>query len=175
MLDLHVLVDDPGLAAHLRDDPAGLHRDDGQHPEAAAIRRNHLPWVCRGGSPTTARTRATQAAGASRVRPSRPMQDGQCSPDVWWASWGGTVSRPCTTVAVPVLGSDNHDAQAGDRDPACDRPVVVQPAQQRLGHVTRRGRHELDRRELDRLVVVDPPSEANRPPPSGSASSPRPP
>ena len=42
VLDLHEPVDDPRLAADLGHDPAGLHADHGQDPEAAAARRNHL-------------------------------------------------------------------------------------------------------------------------------------
>jgi hypothetical protein len=39
-------------------------------------------------------------------------------------SSGGTESKPCTTVALPVLGSESHDASR-DREAAGDRAVAL--------------------------------------------------
>ena len=69
------------------------------------------------------------------------------------------MSSPWTTVAVPSVGSDSHEARPGIADPSRDGPVAVEVAEQGLGHVARRLRHELDGGELDRLVVVDPAGE----------------
>ena len=55
------------------------------------------------------------------------------------------------------VGQDRREP--GDRDATAHRAVVVQVTEQRLGHVARRLRHELDRGELRRLVVVDPARE----------------
>ena len=71
-------------------------------------------------------------------------------------SSAGTASRPCTTVDVPVLGSDSQDARPGIGIPPLTVAVGVEVAEQRLRDVAGGLRHQLDRRELDRLVVVDP-------------------
>ena len=69
----------------------------------------------------------------------------------------GTASRPATTVLVPGgRGSESHDAIPGIGMPPVDRAVRVEVAEQGLGHVAARLRHQLDRRELRGLVVVDP-------------------
>ena len=49
--------------------------------------------------------------------------------------------------------------ESGDPDPAGHLAVGVEPSEQGLGDVALRLRHELDGRELDRLVVVHPAGE----------------
>ena len=79
LLDLHVVVDDPRLAADLADHPAGLHRHHrrdtgarGDAQEPAALR--HVPSE----QPATARTRRRAGRAASRDRPSRPRPGARC-------------------------------------------------------------------------------------------------
>ena len=69
---------------------------------------------------------------------------------------GDACSSPCTTVFLPVLGSDSHEAR-----PGIGRPPVTVPSELRWpssvsGTSLVVFGDQLDRRELHRLVVVDP-------------------
>ena len=71
-------------------------------------------------------------------------------------SSAGTVSRPWTTVALPVLGSDSHEARPGIGMPPVTVPSSFRWPSSVSGTSLLGRRHQLDRGELDRLVVVDP-------------------
>ena len=68
----------------------------------------------------------------------------------------GKLSRPSITVLVPSAGSDRIDARPGIGMPPVTVPSRLRWPKQRLGHVAVGLGHQLDGRELDRVVVVDP-------------------
>ena len=78
---------------------------------------------------------------------------------------------PCTTVALPVLGSDSHDARPGIGIPPLTVPFGVELAEQPSpGRRNWWSGHQLDRGELHRLVRCTPSGPARRRPPSGPGS-----
>ena len=70
-------------------------------------------------------------------------------------SSGGTESRPWTTVLVPVLGSLRHEASPGIFRPPLTVPSSFRCPRRISGLSGAGGGVELQRGELDRLVVVD--------------------
>ncbi len=157
VLDLHDPVDDPRLAADLGHDPAGLHADHGQDTRGG----------CRPQEPSAGRHPAPERpAGAVPHR----QQEQQC-PQAHHDVPGEMDDVDLTHGRSFVRGhrvQPLHDrrpararvgqprGQPRDGDAATDRAVVVEPAQQGFGDVAARGGHQLDRGELDRLVVVHP-------------------
>ncbi len=71
-------------------------------------------------------------------------------------SSAGTVSRPWTTVALPVLGSDSHEASPGMGMPPVTSPSALRWPSRISGTSLLVVRHHLDGGELGGLVGVDP-------------------
>ena len=159
LLDLHLVEDDPRLAADLGDHPAGLHRD---HREDAGDRGDaEEPLGLREvppEQPGDARTRARAGTAACRGRPSRPTRGARRSPRrPSAASTPGRRCDPGRPCSVPSAGSDRIDARPGIGMP----PSTLVPSELRwpnsVSGTSLVGlRDELDRGELRRLVVVDP-------------------
>src|SRR6476469_8849382 len=94
-------------------------------PAHAAIRRNQRLF---GMSRRKIHDSQYHAASRNRKVPEPTMTSQErwtvlTSLMVGWSSVG-TVSSPCTTVALPVLGSDNHDAS-----PGMGMPPVTSPSE----------------------------------------------
>ena len=159
VLDLHQVVDDPGLPADLADDPAGLHREHAAIPAHRRQRRNHRLFGMSRRNNQHSRTRADS-------RNSRVPRPTITSHARWtMLTCGASAARPPGRVealhhrARARARVRQPRRQARDRDPAADRAVGVEAAEQRLGDVARGLGHQLDGGELHRLVVVDPAGE----------------
>src|SRR5687768_587450 len=102
-------------------------------PDTAAARRNHLLLGIR-------RRKIHDTAYHTDSRNSSVPRPTMMSQHRWtmlvcrtvgrWS--GGTVSRPCTTVALPVLGSESQDARPGTGMP----PLTVPSSLRRPSRVS---------------------------------------
>ena len=140
VLDLHVVVDDPRLAADLGHDPAGLHRDHGEHARARrrARRNDRLVGIRRRNSQLAPYQSDSRNSSVPRPTMTSQARWTTLTSEIVGRSPAGTLSRPCTTVAVPVLGSDSHEARPGIGIPPATVPSEFEVAEQRLGDVARR-------------------------------------
>src|SRR5262245_1146606 len=160
LLDLELLEDDPGLSPDLGDDPPGLHRD--HRCDAGDRSRAQEPFPLR----------HPPLEDPDRPPPDRQQEEQGAEPDhhvpreedgVDLARVRSCVHRervePLDLRVGAIRGVRQDRPATRDGDASADRAVVVEVAEERLGDVTRRLRHELDRSELDGLVVVDPARE----------------
>ena len=124
VLDLHLLVDDPGLAADLADDPARLHGDHGEHPGGGGgpeepLALGHVSPEDPGRPPPQGE-QEQQGAEADHQVPGQvddvDLVDGRAGPSA------GVSSSPWMTVDVPVLGSDRIEASPGIGTPPTTSP-----------------------------------------------------
>ena len=138
VLDLHLLVDDPGLTSDLADDPARFHGDDGEHPGGGGgpkepLAPGHVPSEDPRGPPYHSVSRNSSVPSPTITSHARWVT---LTLLLVGRSSAGTLSSPWMTVDVPLpgrTGSRPSPGSGGHRPPS---PVGVEVAEQHLGHVT---------------------------------------